>query len=502
MRRLVGGARDYFGLTSYRYGLSLSGPGRDYSGAEEADRPFILNQPIVDSETAGDQDELVTVIRNALNVRSPGNGGDLPESGIEALYQVAVGSGFDGNGDGILTGTDGSQVAGAGDTQASPDDSGDVPPFSSLDTSVLSSGTVGGAGFRTNALKLVIIATDICSASAFSNGTGIPGSVTSGFDSVPAADFSCAADVRFGVVGTAIVKADSTVPRSIVPLGGHTVDETVDALVSTGIQVIGLVTQSGAVEPGSGPTNIPAAYVTSLARLTGAVDSNGEPLVYEITPDDLDGMVTAITSAVTLSVSDPVNVTLVPDGGCDDIDGFSFTISPDPAANIQAGANVTFEVTVNIDPTVARGNCQLTFTNSNTGDVLSPTPVELSICEDMSASPSQSPTIAPTGTPPTEVPTQSPSATPTNIPSESPVVAPTSLPTALPTFRPSSVPTAVPSGSPTDPPTGTPSSLPTVSPTLTPGTPSEPPVIAPTGSPSGAPSVFPSPSPTSAPTGE
>lgn len=387
-----------------------------------------MNQPIINAATAGSQDNQITLIKAALDLRSPGNGGDLPESGIEALYQVAVGTGFDGNGDGILTGIDSTQVAGAGLTQTAPDDSGDVPPFSSLDPTILASGSIGGAGFRPNALKLVIIATDVCSASAFSNGTGVPTSVTTEFATIPATDFACTGEVRFGVVGTALSKANTTIARSIVPLGAHTVDETAAALVEAGIQVIGLVTDSGALPIGGGPSNLPGAYVTSMARLTGAVDSSGNPLVYQITPDDFDAIVTAITSAITLSLSDPVNVTLIPDG-CDDIEGFTYTISPDPAENIQPGVNVTFDVTLTIDPAVATGNCQLAFTNSDTGDVLSPTPVELSICEDVSAAPSQSPTVAPITSSPSNQPSGAQTLTPTASPSRAPTVAPSGAPT-------------------------------------------------------------------------
>ena len=400
------------------------GLGIDYDGGNANDRPFILNQPIVDASTAGTQDDLINIIQAALVVRSPGNGGDLPESGIEALYQVAKGTGFDGNGDGVFTGEDSTQVAGASATQTAPDNSGDVPPFSSLDAAVLSSGSVGGAGFRPEALKLVIIATDICSASAFSNVTGIPASVTTEFATIPATDFACNGQVRFGVVGTALAKLNTTVARSVVPLGAHTVDETAAALVEEGIQVIGLVTGSGALPIGGGENSLPGAYITSMARLTGAVDSLGNPLVYEITTDDLDAMVSSITSAVTLSLSDPVNVTLIPEG-CDAIDGFTFAISPDPAENIQPGANVTFDVTLTIDPAVSRGNCQLVFTNSDTGDELSPAPVELSVCEDVSAEPSQLPTIAPVSSEPSVVPTTSPTAGP----SGAPIVAPTGTPT-------------------------------------------------------------------------
>src|SRR5205814_2107303 len=62
-------------------------------------RPFILNQPIIDQSTPG----FSTSIQSALDRTAPGYGGDQPETDIEALYQLATGSGYDGNNNGTTS---------------------------------------------------------------------------------------------------------------------------------------------------------------------------------------------------------------------------------------------------------------------------------------------------------------------------------------------------------------------------------------------------------------
>lgn len=60
------------------------------------------------------------------------------------------------------------QIAGAMDIQTAMNGyNRNVPVFSNLDPSVLSFGDVGRAGFCPNALKLVVLATDICSVALY-----------------------------------------------------------------------------------------------------------------------------------------------------------------------------------------------------------------------------------------------------------------------------------------------------------------------------------------------
>jgi hypothetical protein len=79
-----------------------------------------------------------------LIVPGYGSDDDAPESAVaEGLYQVVAGDGVDGNGDIIIAGKGGSQVAGALATQTSGDAMCDWSAFSTLDPRVaISSGTV------------------------------------------------------------------------------------------------------------------------------------------------------------------------------------------------------------------------------------------------------------------------------------------------------------------------------------------------------------------------
>ena len=103
----------------------------DYANftAGDFDRPFLLNQPIVTT----DQDGFRDAITAALARQAFGNGGDDPESLMEALFQTATGLGFDGNNDGD---TSDSGPAGSNAAQLIENASGDVPAFTSIDDPV------------------------------------------------------------------------------------------------------------------------------------------------------------------------------------------------------------------------------------------------------------------------------------------------------------------------------------------------------------------------------
>ncbi len=86
----------------------------------------------------------------ALNALSISTGADIPESGIEALYQIASGVGVNWTG-------------------------GSVPPFDPMLNSVpgVSDGTIGGVGFRAGALPVVVHVTDAISHDAVSYAPAI-----------------------------------------------------------------------------------------------------------------------------------------------------------------------------------------------------------------------------------------------------------------------------------------------------------------------------------------
>jgi hypothetical protein len=104
-----------------------------YSGAEGGtppDRPFQLLTRITSDETA-------LALAVAQLDRPLGYGGDGPESGAEALYQIATGDGYE---------HDGEQLIAAFDPSSSEGD-----------------GMLGGVGFREDALRVVLHITDATS---------------------------------------------------------------------------------------------------------------------------------------------------------------------------------------------------------------------------------------------------------------------------------------------------------------------------------------------------
>jgi hypothetical protein len=273
-----------------------------------AGRPFVLNQPIVASSTAG----FATAIQAALDRMAPGYGGDLPETDIEALYQLVTGRGFDGNNNGSVLD---SGPAGLVSTQLTPGVSGDVPPFVSfvLDPSgsvLPASGTLGGAGFRAGALPIILAATD------------------DGFAYQPKGETSIT-----GIGGLTLPLAALTeASRPSTPFAsGAGIQETITALNALGALVIGLGTNSLA-------TADPRQMLEAIARLTGATNQSagtipngttdpvapGDPFYFQIASgfgtSVANGVVAAIQNAVTnvavnitLKASDPrVHILSVP----------------------------------------------------------------------------------------------------------------------------------------------------------------------------------------------
>ncbi|MFM7057513.1 MAG: tandem-95 repeat protein, partial [Planctomycetota bacterium] len=250
-------------------------------------RPFILNQPIVESTRPG----FATSIQAALDRTAPGYGGDAPETDIEALYQLVTGLGFDGNNNGS---TLESGPAGPANTQLNPGNSGDVPAFSSFQpdptANVLApAGTIGGAGFRPGALPVILTATD------------------TGFAYQPKGEIQVT-----GLNGVTLpVTSLTQLSRPSTPFSlGAGLQETVTGLNALGALVIGLGTNPLA-------TQDPRQALESLAKLTGAVNRSlvsipngtpdpvdpGDPFYFQITTGFgttvADGVTSAIQNAVT-----------------------------------------------------------------------------------------------------------------------------------------------------------------------------------------------------------
>jgi hypothetical protein len=122
---------------------------RDYGApyGEEGDKPFQLMTQQTDD---------AVIMRQALgNIALAGGGTDLPEAGMEALYQAATGRGYDQDCDG---GYDPEQdvlpfIARTGDAFSGAA-GGSYTEYAS------GGGDIGGMGFRDGVLPIVIMATD------------------------------------------------------------------------------------------------------------------------------------------------------------------------------------------------------------------------------------------------------------------------------------------------------------------------------------------------------
>lgn len=288
-------------LTTALPGIDLGfGVGRfeeyaNFAWEYSSGRPFVLNQPIVAASTAGYQD----AIQAALNRETPGYGGDEPETDIEALYQLVTGKGFDGNNNGSVLD---SGVAGLASTQLAPGVSGDVPSFSSFQADpahgvLPAAGAVGGAGFRSGALPVILTATD------------------TGFAYQPKGETNVA-----GVGGISLPVSSLTgTSRNTTPFNsGAGIQETVTALNALGALVIGLGTNAQA-------NSDPRQGLEALSKLTGAVNRSastiangttdpiapGDPMYFQIATGFADSVATGVVNAIQNAVTNvAVNLTV------------------------------------------------------------------------------------------------------------------------------------------------------------------------------------------------
>lgn len=165
-----------------------------------------------------------------------GDGGDEPEAGIEALYQIARGTGLNVRGTTLATSWSGSAASGGG--------------------------TAPGVGFRSGSFRVVVHASDAPSHDASDYGTTVPGS--------------------------------------------HGRAETLDALASDHIRVIGIASSARArpdLESFARATGavVPAVSGQCATGVSGArrsADPDGMcPLVYDIDPTGL-GLSSAVVHAI------------------------------------------------------------------------------------------------------------------------------------------------------------------------------------------------------------
>ena len=202
-----------FGVAQFQ---DYGGPFHTISGDNPAPG-HLLDQPVVTAATAAAAGtSLDTLISSALQQSGPGFGGDTPEPDFEALYQLATGAGFDGNGNGSMLD---SGAAGNASTVLSPGTSGDIPPFSS--NVGLTSGSLGGMGWRPDAEHIVILATDTAPVASFAGST-YPATITGlGGVSVPATAVESTAG-RAGFDSTVLDGTGTGPPQpAVAPLGGQ-----------------------------------------------------------------------------------------------------------------------------------------------------------------------------------------------------------------------------------------------------------------------------------------
>ncbi|HEX6899194.1 MAG TPA: MopE-related protein [Thermoanaerobaculia bacterium] len=344
------------------------GTGSTFSGENTTGRPFILNQPIV----TPDIPNFLNLINSALNRTAPGFGGDGPETTLEALFQVATGLGFDGNGNGSLLN---SGAAGAPLTQTSPGTSGDIPPF--LSNVAPASGTLGGVGFRAGALHLVITAGDICSVAAFPAGTTVPTTITgAGGATVPTSALRCANVIgsqRYGFVSNSLSTSGNTVSGAVAPRGSATVQQVIAALNGLGVSVIGLAPGGVAVRNPVGPSTAPSITLSALALLTGATDTTGNPLVFNISGGTVP-IRNAIVQAVTTAATRPRDVSLTFAGVPA---GLGVTFTPSVVPNVGPGGTAAFDVTFTGDGSVIQGTFNLEFVDLLSNARLATVPVNV-----------------------------------------------------------------------------------------------------------------------------
>jgi len=347
------------------------GPGTGFSGETADGRPFTLNQALITTDTPN----FTMLINDALARTAPGFGGDGPESAIgEGLWQCATGLGFDGDGNGS---TLDSGPAGDPLTQTNPGTSGDVPPWSSHVG--VTSGSLGGVGFRPDALHLVLLATDVCAVSAFDFASGIPATVSGTGGTEPVSAFACSSttpgDSRFGYVSDS-KSAPGGIPGAVVPSGAGTVPDTIAALNALGIRVIGL-------GPGAGPTSSAgpgfdeSIFLSALARLTGAVGSLGDPLVFDIFGGSA-AVAAAIVAAVLETSIEPVDIILTADPPCA---GLTVSATPPVHPDVGPGDTVCFDVTFTGDASFMGCGFDLNFRDQLSFATIGTIPVTLR-CEE------------------------------------------------------------------------------------------------------------------------
>ena len=347
------------------------------------DRPFILNQPVISVDVTDFNQAIEAALSSSR--ASIGNGGDLDEALVEALYQLATGEGFDGAG--LGGDISGSGILGDLPTQTNSTNqlTGDVPAFDPLpydsvnnldgflanptglgdDLVLAPEGTLGGAGFREGALPIVLIATDALSRYQPEDNPNTVNIIGVDNVTIPLDDFT----------GTGSASTDT--PGGL----GAQIQETVTALNSLGALVIGFSPNSfGDVR----------TMLESFATATGAVNESGSPVdpgtPLDPTDDIPDGSPfffdlntatssgTVIADIIKSAVTDVVfDIDLVPSDGLDP--SFLGAAAIGNVDDIGPGETVQFDVSFQGDG--AAHSYDLRFVRKGTNVELGRIPVRI-----------------------------------------------------------------------------------------------------------------------------
>jgi len=221
----------------------------------------------------------------ALTGLTVGSGGDLPETGVEALYQIATGAG---------------RTACAGST---------VPAFNSALNLIrgVADGAVGGAGLRTDAARLVVHVTDATSQSF--NADSYPYGATT----VTAVTELNSRDIRVAALNTSTATESSSVRTSLLNIASNT-----SALVPTCAFGTGTARPAGctATQCCSGP-----------AGVGRSADGGGNcPLVFDVgsslTSTTISSTLSRLSTVATVGLSYNGNVVVRRDESLFSLSGF------------------------------------------------------------------------------------------------------------------------------------------------------------------------------------
>jgi hypothetical protein len=377
---------DYPGV-SFAFSVSkfgdFGGPGKIFSqyapratGAE-LDRPYVLLLPMTLVNSPAD----VNAVVNAMLTPMPGPAyHSIGASYLEALQQIALGTGFDGDGNGSMLDSGPAGLAGGGTQRGflSPGGSGDVPPFSSKPSSLVSAGNLGGVGFRTGAQRIVILSTNTLPVSPLDGTLPVPDAIT-GANGVKVSTVNFQTVIsyppygpflnkRFGPVSDSVSTAIPA--NAVAPKGAATLPDVFKTLAAQGIQVVNI---SQATQFRSTPQIIdPQQTLSAISRLTGAVDALGVPMAYELMGGTIDQVVRTLVLPIRASVLKSRTVTLQAVGNDA---GFGFTFLP---ASVEVAPGDQAAFTVTLTGTGSSGSFEIQFVTQE-GTIIGRIPVTLQV---------------------------------------------------------------------------------------------------------------------------